>query len=160
MTVTDLSVLESFCAEPLTVTSIVRGKPFVFTGRRLKPAEARQVQELLEKALPPVIHKEGEQPHYDFTDADYKKAHETYRRQARALAIWFGFPCFEHQYWKEDKTRGGTVTPLQPNVERVAEWLEGRPLEQDTLEGLFEALVKDEVQNYLGFISGNSSLKS
>jgi hypothetical protein len=32
--VTDLSALEAFCAEPLQVSSHIRGRVFHFTGRR------------------------------------------------------------------------------------------------------------------------------
>jgi hypothetical protein len=130
-----------------------------FHGPTLKPAEARQVQLLIEKALPPIVREEGKEPRYDLENKDYLKSKEDYRRQARALALWLGFPCFRFQAGIEAKVQ--TPPPKVPEgPELIAAWIESRQLEDDTLEALFQSLMRSEVESYLGFTSGNSSPKS
>jgi hypothetical protein len=155
--VTDLAVVEDFCGEPLTVTSVVRGRQFQFRGRRLLPEEASEVKLILESAVPPVIKEEGKPDRYDLQNPDYRRAQEDAWGRGRALALFCGFPCFREQAAKEAACAGG---PPPKNATEMARWLGKRKLEPDLLDGLFSALTREEVQSYLGFTSGSSSPKS
>ena len=159
--VNDLADLESFCAKALEVTVIVRGQPFHCTGRRLKPAEAREIKMILESPIAPVIKEEGQEDRYNYQDEGYRKAREEAWVRARAIAIWRGFPCFREKAMAEALPPGDALRHNVPvKAEEIVAWMGDRQLEDDILEGLFGALTKEEVNSYLGFISGNSSPKS
>src|SRR5437879_1346485 len=53
--VTDLAMAEGVCAEPIVVSAVVRGRLMEFEGRRLRPKEVKEVQLLLNQALPPIV---------------------------------------------------------------------------------------------------------
>src|SRR5437879_7212592 len=95
--ITDLSQLEKLShGAPIICDIVVRGQPVRLVGRRLKPAETKEVKLLLERALPSVLppEKEGEPARYDFRDPGFLKTSEEDRRIARALAIYSAFPIF------------------------------------------------------------------
>lgn len=159
VTVTDLSAAEAIFSEPVKVVSIVRGRALEFSGRRLTPGESRQVQLLLERALPPVISEAGKEPVYNLADAEYKKAHEGFRRQGRAQALWLAYPIFREALERENAKLEVKVKP-PGNPEEVEAWFDARPFDDDCLNDLFAALTDREVQSYVGFTFGNSSPKS
>src|SRR5438445_59902 len=83
----DLEALQSAFREPVVCDILVNGKGLRITGRRLKPREARIVQDWLHRALPPIKKEEGKEDSYDLTDADYLQRREDCRGKARALAL-------------------------------------------------------------------------
>jgi hypothetical protein len=92
--------------------------------------------------LPP--EKEGEPPRYDFRDPKYLQVSEENRRMARALAIYSAFPVFREALEKE----GGPI-----DRDRIVAFIEGRDLEDDVLEVLFD-LVTERIVGvgpHLGF---------
>ena len=95
--VTDLRKIEAEHREAVLVDVFLGGKCFRFEGRRLIPAEANRVKQLLQQALPPLIPgaKEGDEARYDFQAPAYQEQHESQRRKGRALALWLGYPCFK-----------------------------------------------------------------
>lgn len=176
--ITDIGELEKICAEPVIVDLVVRGKPVRFTGRRLKPMEAREVQLLMTRALPPL--KKIEDPKdpkagelgYDLSSPDYQKNKREWETRGRALAIWMCFPCFQERAKQEaSMPLPAAPTPDRPmpvlqgtkipgNTEEIWKWMEARQLDDDVLEALFDSLTVAEVGAYMGFTSDNSSPKS
>jgi hypothetical protein len=117
--------------EPVVAEITIRGKGIRVEGRRLTPAEVREVQLVIERTLPPVLDqgKDGQEPRYDFRNPEYRKEAETCRRTARAMAIVFAYPMFRKQY----EADGGKMNaPAE-----MMKWLEGRSLEDDLLDVLF-----------------------
>lgn len=147
--ISDLSEIEEICNAPLEVAVVVRGKPVVFIGRRLTPNESREVQLILESALPPMIREGDKEPVYNFEDPGYKKKKDEAWVQGRALAIWTAFPVFKEKATQEQAKL--------PNAVEIAKWIGNRKLDDDVLETLFAALTQREVGVYLGFTSGNNS---
>src|ERR1043166_9911352 len=95
--ITELSQLEKLShGAPIVCDIVVRGQPARLGGRRLKPAETKEVKLLLERALPPVLppEKEGEPARYDFRDPGLLQTSQGGRRFARALALYSAFPVF------------------------------------------------------------------
>lgn len=146
--VTDLGMLEALSS--IRVEVVVAGQAFVFEGRRLKPAQSKEVQLLLQSALPPVIGTdEDKEPRYDFSNLEYRRAQEENKRKARALALWEGFPVF----------RARAVAAQPPKTaDEIQAFIEGMDVDDDVLETLFRALTARTVTaGYVGFTSGSNS---
>jgi hypothetical protein len=183
--VTDLRAIEAAHREAVLVDVFLGGRCFRFEGRRLIPSEANRVKQLLQLALPPMIPpaKEGEEPRYDFENADYAERHERCRRNGRALALWLGYPCFkaeaerllgESREQKEESKKEAAGAPevahftgrvperVPETVEEIAAFIESRALEDDAVQGLYLALMERpvEVQAYVNFTSGSGFQKS
>jgi hypothetical protein len=154
--VAQLSDLEQLSvAEPIQVEVEMFGRRVRIVGRRLKPSETKEIQLLLERALPPALPGKGDEPdRFDLRDPAYLEAKETHRRQARALAIYQAYPAFKQGYDAQAATEGG-----QTDAERIMRFIESREVEDDYLEVLFRAVIerKVEASRYVGFTSGNSS---
>lgn len=150
--ITDLAELEKLTvAEPVVVEVEMSGRKIRLTGRRLRPFEVKEVQLLLERALPPMLPgKDGEPERMDLRDPKYLEEKETCKREARALAIHMGFPVF-----KEALARQGGVI----DKARIVEFIEHRDIDDDHLMALFMALTERRVEaaRFVGFTSGNSS---
>ena len=155
--VTDLDAIQKQHAEPIGAVINVGGQPYRFEGRRLRPEEDREIAELLQSALPKRIPatEPGKPDAYDYADPEYQKSKSSYERQARALAIWKGFPVFRAEYNKQPSAN--------PNPDRgeIQKFIESREMPDEVLEGLYGALTVSlvSVQEYTGFISGSSSPK-
>lgn len=167
--ITDIAALEKICAEPIVLELVVRGTPVRFTGRRLKPAEAHEVQLIIERALPP-RKKEGDKEEvYDFSDPDYLRSKREQQSKGRAFAVWMAFPCFRERALQEltaplPAHPGAPQPPVlqgkvPQNVDEIWKWVSARQLDDDILEALYGSLIRAEV-GYLGFTSDNSSPKS
>lgn len=151
--VEDLAEIEAFYSGPLEVEcQVKRGstpQPWQFIGRRLTPAESYRVQLLMEVALPPAKIEEGkDEPVYDMGDPDYLKRKDAAMVQARAVAIWLGFPIFKSTAEKAGAKVGNTV--------EITEFMQNRMLDPEIYDALFAALTRKEVQGYVGFTSGGS----
>lgn len=145
--ITELSQLEKLShGEPIIARIVVRGQPVKLVGRRLKPAETKEVQLLLERCLPPLLppEKEGEPARYDFRNPKYLEEKEEHRRMARALAIYSAFPVFKQALEKE----GGPT-----DRDRIVRFIEEREIEDDILEELFRLITERiaGVAAHLGF---------
>ena len=146
--ITELSQLEKLShGEPIVVEIEIRGKPARLTGRRLKPAESKEIKLLLERALPPVLppEKEGGQPRYDFRDPNYLRSAEEDRRTARALAVYSAFPIFKQAL---------EATGVAVDTRTIVEFIENREMDDDILEALFARVTERIVgiAPYVGFI--------
>lgn len=159
--VTDLAALELLNAEAVVCDVLVKGNPYRFTGRRLVPAESKEVKLLLNRALPPLVAGEGEgaEPVYDFGNEEYQNKKEDNRRRARALVLWRCFPVFRERAEKAVLSSG-----LKPPVttEEVCEFVEHLNLDDDILEALWRSATSDiaDTQKFVNFILGNSSPQS
>ncbi len=138
--VTSLSQLEQLSnGAPVLVDVNIRGTLVRFTGRRLKPLESKEIKLLLEAALPPLLppEKEGEPVRYDYRDPGYLRKVEENRRRARALALHAAFPMFREALSAD----GG---PVDEN--RIVAFIEGRDLDDDVLDLLFNAVIERVVE--------------
>jgi len=160
--VMDLRAVESAHRESIGVDLLMGGKVFRFEGRRLIPAESNRIKALMEIALPPIVPaaKDGEEPRYDFNDPDYKARHESARRNARALALWMGYPCFKTEAQRLVDERA--TEKLPETVEEIGKFVESRAIDDDALQMLFIGLTKNavELQGFVNFTSGSGSQKS
>ena len=152
MEITDLSQLEKLShGAPIICDIVVRGQAVRLVGRRLKPAETKEVKLLLERALPPVLppEKEGEPARYDFRDPGFLKTSEEDRRVARALAIYSAFPVFRQSF--EALANGAQGGPI--DQDRIVQFIESREIEDDVLEVLFGRIIERvvSVPAYVGF---------
>ncbi len=95
--VTNMAALTEQFSQKLRVRVPVGGEKIgEFECERLREAQTVQVARVLQKCLPPLIRKRGEdgteQMHYDVTNPDYLAKKDEAQRQARALAVWLGWP--------------------------------------------------------------------
>lgn len=161
--VTSLDELEQLTNEPLKVAVLVRGQPFEFMGRRLRPAEAMEVKLLLERALPPQLppEKPGGEPRYDFEDRAYLRRLEENRRRARAIGLWQAFPVFKER-WAKQSPAEAPLSNHPDGQEALTQFIEHLALDDEVLETLFRALTQDiaEVQKFVDFILGSGRPKS
>jgi len=160
--VTDLRAVEAIHRESVGVNLFIGGRLFRFAGRRLVPSEANRVKALLELALPPLLppESEGGEPRYNFDDADYKRSHESARRNSRALALWLGYPCFKAE--AERLKAEGHLEKLPETVEEIGGFIESREMDDDALQLMFVGLTAESVklQGYVNFTSDSSSPRS
>ncbi len=134
LAITSLSQLEQLSnGAPVIVNVRLRGQLVQFTGRRLKPAESKEIKILLESALPPILppDKEGQSARYDYRNPGYLRAVEENKRKARALALHAAYPIFS-------EALAATGRPVDEN--RIADFIESRDLDDDVLEVLFNAV--------------------
>lgn len=155
--VSDLAMIEELHRRTFTTSVLMFGKIFKFEGRRLLPKETDTIRRMMELALPPQIPGEnpGDGPRYDFQNKEYKDKSHQAKLEARAYALWLGYPCF-----KATAQAGGSGMPASP--QEITDWIQGRNIDEDALQLLFKALTETttEVAAYVSFTSGNGSLKS
>lgn len=129
-----LKALEDACDQPVVVDVVLHGtQPVRLTGRRLLPREQRRIQELLNRAIPPVLpsDKPDAEPQYDWQNAEYVTARETHRRTARALTLWYAFDLFRTAYFEEQKPNRPGVEPTDTEI---LDFIESRKLDVGVLD--------------------------
>ncbi|HVM48393.1 MAG TPA: hypothetical protein VMU04_10215 [Candidatus Acidoferrum sp.] len=146
--ITSLSQLETLSnGAPVIVDVKLAGQFVRFTGRRLKPVEAKEIKLLLDASMPPMLppEKEGMPMRYDYRDPGYLRKVEENRRKARALALHTAYPIFREAMASEDG-------PVDEN--RIVQFVEGRNVDDDVLEVLFKKVIEPvvEVQALASFI--------
>ncbi len=153
--------LVALSAGPVIVERVVLrdGKPFGFTltGRRLTPAEVRQVSVLLSLAMPPELPRANvnEEPKYDFRNPDYIKQKAEFEAEARAFALVSAFPFFGDAFRAKGIPNAGS--------KQMLEFLDGLGVEDDILTEAYEQLTKTVVGvdwSRVSFSSGSRSQKS
>lgn len=141
--ITSLDQIAVLHDEPLTVHVYAYGKIMEVTGRRLQPNEQREVQTILENAIPP----RGEDGKYNFDDTVFLEKKAVCQRQARAKCLLLAFP----DLFLSD--------PPPKNLVEMQTLVENRKIMDEVLEALYGAAVNNEVRvlDWAAFISGNSS---
>lgn len=167
--VVDLGDVEAAHRQSFIVDISMCGQTFRFEGRRLIPSESAKIKQMMELAIPPMIpgEKPGDEPRYNFQDADYMQRRETARVESRAYALWLGYPCFKLQAeklfeeWKRvgDSSKG--IRKVPETVQEIATFIQGRAMDDDALQLLFISLAQPvRLEEAVGFFSGKGSPKS
>lgn len=160
--VTDLRDVEAHYRKGFSAEVLICGKAFTFEGRRLIPVESDRFRRMMELALPPVIpaSKEGEEPRYDFNDVKYRDQANTAKIEARAFALWLGYPTFKKT--ADAMVMDKTLAKLPETEQEIAAFIQGRNIDDDALQLLLRALTSSQVelQAFVNFTSGNGSPKS
>lgn len=130
--VKSLAELESLVRQPMTVELAFpgeNGRPIIrkLSVMALRPVEAARVQEILNKAFPPLVRETPDaEPKMDLADAEFQKMKELHRRQARALGVYLGCALFrdgpeltELDKIQEHVERHGTPEMLEMIFQRV-----------------------------------------
>ncbi len=128
--VSSLEELEKLCREPVTIAVDLKGRKLEVVVYGLRPAEALRVEEVLEKALPPLVPGEdGKEDRFDVSSPTYLAEKRKNQVRGRALAVYLGCPLFRE------------ARPDLEDLEAITAFVQGQ-LNDGLVEMIYQAVIK------------------